>query len=148
MSEPPAGPGNNPSEHDGPDPGRWWALAVLAAAQLMIILDASIVNIALPSAQAELDISAFSLFAVLDSGLTMIRERASRHGIVLSLDVDGSVGDLDGDERKVKQALFNLLSNAVKFTPDGGRIDVTARLIDDRVEVCVRDTGVGIAAED
>src|SRR3954454_6869463 len=41
----------------GPDPGRWWALTVLAAAQLMIILDASIVNIALPSAQAELDIS-------------------------------------------------------------------------------------------
>ena len=57
MSEPPARPGNNPSEHDGPDPGRWWALTVLAAAQLMIILDASIVNIALPSAQADLDIS-------------------------------------------------------------------------------------------
>ncbi len=57
MSEPPARPGSNPSDPDGPDPGRWWALAVLAAAQLMIILDASIVNIALPSAQADLDIS-------------------------------------------------------------------------------------------
>ena len=40
-----------------PDPMRWWALAVLAAAQLMIVLDASIVNIALPSAQADLGIS-------------------------------------------------------------------------------------------
>ena len=40
-----------------PDPRRWWALTVLAAAQLMIILDASIVNIALPSAQRELGIS-------------------------------------------------------------------------------------------
>src|SRR4051812_27019117 len=40
-----------------PDPGRWWALTVLAAAQLMIVLDASIVNIALPSAQDALDIS-------------------------------------------------------------------------------------------
>jgi EmrB/QacA subfamily drug resistance transporter len=40
-----------------PDPRRWWALAVLAAAQLMIVLDASIVNIALPSAQQELAIS-------------------------------------------------------------------------------------------
>ena len=46
-----------PSESAEPDPGRWWALVVLAAAQLMIILDASIVNIALPSAQTELDIS-------------------------------------------------------------------------------------------
>ena len=40
-----------------PDPNRWWALAVLAAAQLMVVLDASIVNIALPSAQADLGIS-------------------------------------------------------------------------------------------
>ena len=42
---------------EAPDPRRWWALAVLAAAQLMIVLDASIVNIALPSAQADLGIS-------------------------------------------------------------------------------------------
>lgn len=40
-----------------PDPKRWLALAVLAAAQLMIVLDASIVNIALPSAQNDLGIS-------------------------------------------------------------------------------------------
>ncbi|MGZ8736787.1 MAG: MFS transporter [Nocardioides sp.] len=42
---------------DAPYPGRWWALAVLASAQLMIVLDASIVNIALPSAQSDLEIS-------------------------------------------------------------------------------------------
>jgi MFS family permease len=40
-----------------PDPRRWWALSVLAVAQLMIVLDASIVNIALPSAQADLGIT-------------------------------------------------------------------------------------------
>ena len=56
MSEPvPAA--DTPSEGTEPDPGRWWALVVLAAAQLMIILDASIVNIALPSAQEDLGIS-------------------------------------------------------------------------------------------
>jgi EmrB/QacA subfamily drug resistance transporter len=57
MSEPGPGPANAPGNATEPDPGRWWALVVLAAAQLMIILDASIVNIALPSAQADLDIS-------------------------------------------------------------------------------------------
>jgi len=57
VSHTPAHSRRNPPVGDGPDPGRWWALTVLAAAQLMIILDASIVNIALPSAQAELDIS-------------------------------------------------------------------------------------------
>ncbi|MEO5666390.1 MAG: MFS transporter, partial [Nocardioides sp.] len=57
MSEPAGNATGAPGDHAGPDPGRWWALTVLAAAQLMIILDASIVNIALPSAQADLDIS-------------------------------------------------------------------------------------------
>ena len=57
MSQPVSRSAGTPSDGNEPDPRRWWALAVLAAAQLMIILDASIVNIALPSAQADLDIS-------------------------------------------------------------------------------------------
>ena len=55
---------------------------------------------------------------------------------------------IEADERKVKQVVFNLLSNAVKFTPDGGRVDVAARLVDDEVQIAVRDTGIGIAPED
>src|SRR3954468_2352456 len=57
MSEPGPTPSGTARDVTEPDPGRWWALVVLAAAQLMIVLDASIVNIALPSAQADLDIS-------------------------------------------------------------------------------------------
>jgi signal transduction histidine kinase len=48
----------------------------------------------------------------------------------------------------VKQILLNLLSNAVKFTPDGGRVDVSAKLDTDKVEIAVKDTGLGIAPED
>lgn len=40
-----------------PDPRRWWALVVIAIAQLMVVLDATIVNIALPSAQRDLGMS-------------------------------------------------------------------------------------------
>jgi DNA-binding response OmpR family regulator len=53
-----------------------------------------------------------------------------------------------GDELKLKQVVLNLLSNAVKFTPDGGRVDVTARVDGGDAVVSVRDTGVGIPDEE
>jgi signal transduction histidine kinase/DNA-binding response OmpR family regulator len=96
----------------------------------------------------ELELSTFALPAVLENGLTMIRERATNHGISLGVDIAPEVGEINADERKVKQVVFNLLSNAVKFTPDGGRIDLSARCSDGVVEVAVSDTGIGIAAED
>ncbi|TWD84511.1 EmrB/QacA subfamily drug resistance transporter [Kribbella amoyensis] len=57
MREPLDNTSGSVPEPTQPDPRRWWALTVLAAAQLMIVLDASIVNIALPSAQEDLGIS-------------------------------------------------------------------------------------------
>ena len=77
-----------------------------------------------------------------------MRERASKHGIVLDVAVDDRLGDFLGDERKIKQILLNLLSNAVKFTPEGGRIGINARQTNGAVEISVADTGVGIAPED
>src|SRR5207253_11244838 len=77
----------------------------------------------------------------------MVKERASKKGIELSLEVGEDTGRIEADERKVKQVLFNLLTNAVKFTPEGGRVTVSARRRDGHVELAVADTGVGIAAE-
>ena len=95
-----------------------------------------------------LEPAAFSLRETLRTGVTMVRERAASHGISLSLDVAPDVDVITADERKVKQIVFNLLSNAVKFTPDGGRVVVTATRTVDEVQVAVRDSGVGIALGD
>ena len=62
--------------------------------------------------------------------------------------MEAHLGEIRGDERKVKQVLLNLLSNALKFTPEGGRVEVLARVVDGMAEISVTDTGVGIAAED
>ncbi|MDO8479108.1 MAG: GAF domain-containing protein [Candidatus Rokubacteria bacterium] len=96
----------------------------------------------------ELEAQAFDLPSALDNALTLIRERAARHSIRLEVHVDPAIGEVVADERKVKQVLLNLLSNAVKFTPEGGKIIVSATLIGEAVGVSVADTGVGIAAED
>jgi signal transduction histidine kinase len=96
----------------------------------------------------ELELSEFHLPTAVSNAMTLVRERAQRHGIALGLEMDSGLGALHADERKVKQILLNLLSNAVKFTPDGGRVDVLARKADGKVEIAVRDTGIGIAPED
>jgi signal transduction histidine kinase len=96
----------------------------------------------------ELELSTFHLPTAISNAITLIRERAMRHGIALGVEVDQRLGEFQADERKVKQILLNLLSNAVKFTPDGGRVDVSAKLDTDKVEISVKDTGVGIASED
>jgi signal transduction histidine kinase len=96
----------------------------------------------------ELEVVSFDLPGALSNAITLIRERAQRHSIALGLEVDGSLGEYQGDERKFKQIMLNLLSNAVKFTPDGGKVDVSAKRANGAIEVAVRDTGIGIAPED
>jgi signal transduction histidine kinase len=96
----------------------------------------------------ELEPSSFDVASALSNALTLIRERAQRHGIALGQAVDPKLGEIVADERKFKQILLNLLSNAVKFTPDGGRIEVTASRADAQTVISVRDTGVGIARQD
>src|SRR5262249_9096007 len=96
----------------------------------------------------ELELDRFHLPTALDNALTLVRGRATRHGIALTQTVDLGVGDIVADERKVKQILLNLLSNAGKFTPEGGRVSVTATAAEGVITVSVSDTGVGIAPED
>src|SRR5262249_30731661 len=92
----------------------------------------------------ELELTDFDLPQAVGNALLLMRERAARRGIGLHEAVDARFGQIRGDERKVKQVLLNLLSNALKFTPEGGRIDVRAGLVDGMAEISVADTGVGI----
>ena len=80
--------------------------------------------------------------------MTLVKERAGRHGLSLHLVVDPGLGELVADERKVKQILLNLLSNAVKFTPEGGRVGLTATAAEELITIAVSDTGIGITPED
>ena len=108
------------------------------------ILDLSKVE----AGRLELELGRFHLPTALDNALTLVRERATRHGITLTQTVDERLGDIVADERKVKQILLNLLSNAAKFTPEGGQVGLTATAVDGAITIAVSDTGIGIAPED
>jgi len=62
--------------------------------------------------------------------------------------MDPAIGPLLIDPLKITQVLENLIDNAVKYTPKGSRIDVSTTLLENRVEICVRDNGPGIPEAD
>src|SRR3989475_11613779 len=122
---------------------------ILASGQHLLSLINDILDLSkIEAGRMELDLADFDLPSAIDDAMLLMRERAGRRGITLERHIDGRVGELHADQRKVKQVLLNLLSNAVKFTPEGGHIDVRAALVDGTVEISVTDTGIGIAPED
>jgi signal transduction histidine kinase len=98
--------------------------------------------------QVELQVAPFSLQDALERGVSMVREQATTEGVQVTLQKNGGLDVVSGDERRIRQVIFNLLSNAVKFTPEGGQVDVSAARVDGEMRVSVADSGPGIAAED
>jgi signal transduction histidine kinase len=122
---------------------------VLSSGQHLLNLINDILDLAkVEAGRMELQPSTFELPELLENAASMVRERATRQGIGLTVATEGSVGVMEGDERKVKQILFNLMSNAVKFTPSGGKVSLSARGTGDQVVISIRDTGIGIRPED
>ena len=122
---------------------------ILSSGRHLLSLINDILDLAkIEAGRMELEPAEFDLPQAIDNALVLVRERALRRGITLEQSIDPRLGEIKGDERKIKQVLLNLLSNAVKFTPEGGRIDVRAVRADGAAEISVADTGVGIAPED
>ncbi len=122
---------------------------ILTSGQHLLSLINDILDLSkVEAGRMELELSEFSLPQSLENGLTMVKERAGRHGIALGLEVDPEIDVVEADERKLKQMVFNLLANAVKFTPDGGSVTLSARTIGNDVHIAVTDTGIGIPEKD
>jgi two-component system, NarL family, sensor histidine kinase BarA len=90
-------------------------------------------------------------FSVRDvcEGLTgMFKPQADKKNIELECKVDPGLPPVRQDAGKLQQVLWNLLSNAVKFTPEGGRVELSADTDGVHLILSVKDNGVGIAPED
>lgn len=99
------------------------------------------------SGQFELREETTDAGSVIDECIRLIGPQAQSAGITLHTHLPDSPIYLFADQRRLRQIALNLLSNAVKFTPKGGSVDVTVGLADGGVELCVRDTGVGMKPE-
>jgi signal transduction histidine kinase len=94
-----------------------------------------------------LNLGPIDIRKTIDDAAEGIQDRLARDRIALQIDVDSSIGNFTGDERRVVQVLYNLLANAVGFSPQDSAITLTAKRSDHDVVFTVIDRGPGIPPE-
>lgn len=100
----------------------------------------------LDTGKIDVDRKPFDLSVIITEAVSRFSQRAQAVGISLEAKTSGRL-EAQGDPARTEQILAALLDNALRFTPPGGRITVTGRPADRRVEAVVRDSGPGIAAD-
>ena len=95
----------------------------------------------------ELTLSEFELTHYLKEWVSTFESIATKRKIKVELITPAPIR-LCADIYKVERICYNLLSNALKYTSEGGSITIKAKSTDETVEICIKDTGKGIAKED
>jgi signal transduction histidine kinase len=95
-----------------------------------------------------LNLQPFALAPLVDQILTTFRSELERKRLAFTADLEADIPPVIADREKLSAVLENLVVNAIKFTPEGGRITVSARrdpaALRPAVEIKVADTGIGI----
>jgi two-component system CheB/CheR fusion protein len=84
------------------------------------------------------------LSAIVENALEVTRPLLEEAGHRLSVDLPAKDVELEGDALRLGQVLSNLLGNAIRYTPQGGQVTLRARLVSGRLEISVKDTGIGM----
>jgi PAS domain S-box-containing protein len=95
----------------------------------------------------ELALESLTVEGAFAEVLSVMQPLADKKSQLLSANAEPGLA-VRADATRFKQVLLNLLGNAVKFTPNGGRIELAARLTDGKVRVEVRDNGPGIPPDE
>lgn len=98
----------------------------------------------------ELAVTTFRLPKALKSCMIIMSTRIEQAGVEVNLHIPEDLPELVAEELGVKQIMLNLIGNAIKFTPEGGKVDVTARIEEPSGELVIdiTDTGIGMTAEE
>ena len=85
---------------------------------------------------------------LINRAVTEIEPLAVAKNISLKVDITQELPTVKMDSERILQVLRNLIGNAIKFTPNGGHVKVSARPVEQGMEVSVADTGHGVPRED
>ena len=102
----------------------------------------------LDSGRDELKLARFSFGQAVQDLYNAVYMEAQRHGHALTLSMPDDLPQVVADRERILQVMMNVVSNAIKYTPDGGRISISAGRTDRQVWMLVDDNGIGIPAAD
>jgi two-component system phosphate regulon sensor histidine kinase PhoR len=100
------------------------------------------------SGRFSLNLSPIAASNLLQAAVQRMQVQAERANIALSVECADDLPEVQVDSQRLEQVLINLIHNAVKFTRPGGEVVLIAESIPGGVRFGVRDTGVGIPAEE
>lgn len=109
-----------------------------------------ILNVSLIDAN-RLDLAREPVFlnSIIQSVLHNLRNFGPQREVVIDLGAGlRQIPVLEGDPRRLHQAIGNIVSNAIKYTPDGGTVAIDAETVSDVVHLWIKDTGVGIPPQE
>jgi PAS domain S-box-containing protein len=129
------------------DEARRYVSRIATSAEALLLVVNDVLDFSkLEASQVELDPQPFDPRVFLAETADLVRERAARKGLALTLDVDSGLPPLLlADSARLRQVLLNLLTNAIKFTAaDAVAVETTYVAEQKRLRVAVRDTGIGV----
>jgi signal transduction histidine kinase len=85
---------------------------------------------------------------LLQEVASLYQVQTQRKVIALKLDIISPLSDIEVDPGRMTQVLTNIVDNALRHTPEGGEIILSARELNDQVQLAVHDSGPGLKAED
>lgn len=125
---------------------REYSRGVLDSAHQLTALIGDMVDLAtIEAGDLALERGRVAVAPMLEAVANLLRERARSRELDLTVRCAPQIGTIDGDERRLKQALFTLISNAIKFTPPGGAVCVEAERRGGELWLAVADSAGGIA---
>jgi two-component system sensor histidine kinase BarA len=132
------------------DKNRRYAENIIAAGKSLLNMINDLLDLAKTEAgKMKLHIDRASIAPLLDEIVASFSVMTRNKKIKVKLAVDPNIPELNTDSGKLRQILYNFVSNAVKFTPERGRIEIKASMLDEKMlRIAVTDTGPGIAEQD
>jgi signal transduction histidine kinase len=98
--------------------------------------------------ELSLNVQSISPKNFLEHASSLFRHQAELQNVSIDVKASPDLPEIQVDEARMIQVLGNLITNALRYTPAGGKVTLSARSSEDTLEICVQDTGEGIAADE